>query len=174
MRNKKNPFLAWNIVSLTDLSLLEVIPKLFGVSGSELIGFYYLERRGGSFILVCCSHGCELWKRLTQKPWDSNTSAIFFWVSIDWQVSIQCKQLEGGTAVIEMEFAFKNILLYDIIMKFHINQNNKKGDIKFFVVSCKLEYWIENKMYFCLGFSSQMLLFQKSTVHVKVWIKFTE
>lgn len=30
-----------------------------------------------------------------------------------------------------MEFAFNNILLYDIMIKFHISQNNQKGDIEF-------------------------------------------
>lgn len=65
--------------------------------------------------------------------------ALYFWISLDWQVSIQCKQLERRAAVRETEFAFKNILLDDIMNKFHINQNNKKGILIFFVVSCKLE-----------------------------------
>lgn len=46
-------------------------------------------------------------------------------------------------AVTEMEFAFKDILLYDIMITFHSRQNNKKaGYYSFFVGSCKLEYWI--------------------------------
>lgn len=31
-----------------------------------------------------------------------------------------------------MEFAVQNILLHDIMIKFHINQNNQKGDIRDF------------------------------------------
>lgn len=57
------------------------------------------------------------------KAWLRNqellTQALYFWINIDWQVSIQCKQLEGRTAVVETKFAFNNSVLYDIMIVFH-------------------------------------------------------
>lgn len=66
------------------------------------------------------------------RTYEIRTHALYFWISIDWQVSVQCKQLEGRPAVIEMEFAVQNILLHDLMIKFHINQNNQKGYIRDF------------------------------------------
>lgn len=102
------------------------------MSGLELIEFAYLVRRESSFISVCRPYSCEKGlggfvsetKRYQQKH-------RIFLLSIDWQGSIQCKQLEGRAAATEMEFAFNNVLLYDIMIKFHISQNNQKGDIGF-------------------------------------------
>lgn len=100
------------------------------MSGLELIEFAYLVRRGSSFISVRGPYSCEkgkAWLRNQEIP----TEAPYFWLSIDWQDSIQCKQLDGRAAATEMEFAFNYILLYDIMIKFHISQNNQKGDIEF-------------------------------------------
>lgn len=99
----KNQFKIWKeyIPSSKGLPLLEVIPTLFGGSGSALIELFYVLRRSGSLILVCSSQGCKLWKDLIQKSWDTNTRTIF-WISTDWQVSIQCKQFERRIAVIEI------------------------------------------------------------------------